>query len=1232
MVMDEFSPVRSLPDYPRIKKLAAALYRLDASPHGAAIMIGSGFSRCAARHVDAMKKMPLWNEFTRSLIRDLYPDQESLHFTDPLRVAEEYRAFFGQAALNDRIRHEIADDSWTTGPLYRSLLQLPWSEVLTTNWDTLLERAASELHSPYYTRVTKTSDLAWAQSPRIVKLHGTIGVTDTFIVAQEDYRTYPERFAPFVNMARQVFIENELCLLGFSGDDPNFLQWAGWVRDHLADHARKIYLVGALNLSAARRKQLESINVAPVDLWPAVAGITDADLRHKTATELFLQAMLDESKSWTEQHEWKPTLLSKGFATIEEHTRALNDPAYGASLLASQLENLGRDRESYPGWVICPPSLRWQLTNQLSSPYPNPKNLEALTADNRAWLLYEIAWRKAVTCEYIQPWLADALFEVADPDTPCVLTKRQQLEIAVVLLNNTRWPLVDNEDDQQILDARAQALIGILEKYASYLPDCEAEVAYYRAFVARDRLDYVGLATRVESVLGEDPIWKLRRAALLIELGRLTEAGQLVVQAFRELRDHHRRDRHSIAILSRLLWAHWLLQAAQWSSVGQAPEALPAFAEGIYRKWKCDPWSWLDDLRNTLDKRRETYSARQSPVEPLFAQGHYRDRGGNDSGNNEVSDFFLLDGLSRTVGIPLRVGGWSGVSLLASDVESMLRYGGTGVDFWDYLLAIRSASSDDDMVIKSVFTRIGVARANQKFVETLVSRLVAVIAYWRKELPSSSEDRRGYALSKLRVFLEILARLAVRVSPAKAKDLFRLAMSIGQQPELRHHWMFTALDDLVTHALKSIPDPEQGDLLAEALAFPLQGEVMSSDFPYWPNPVIDHPNDRRSDRDLDANVARLIEAAASGSTKSKRDSLLRLLPLATKANFLTSTESKQLAVAIWGESPEYQSLPETGLLPHALLLLPVMDAVRATALIRAHLYDHCADILKATQIEVRVIPSPEITRAIETCNSIANAAANQTTHLLPTPAQAVALFDHMTKWRPPAATKGSFQLGLSFGKQLAQSIGNALSYGIVPALDAETKTADRLQGLRAFYSDVEGSQATLPCFVYFAATNDAFSKVVEETIRTALRSRDSAKVGYAAIALRQWVDLEGSNVSDEVERLIATTLSIVESGYSSGLAQIIWLMGGLLGAQRLSEQQRNTLSEAIPNIFEATDYGNIDANSLEAVSASTIRAACVRVMHALQQTFPDKQRLNDLLTKAREDPLPEVRFALHSSG
>ena len=69
--------------------------------------------------------------------------------------------------------------------------------------------------------------------PRIVKLHGSLPATFPLISTEEDYRTYPSKFAPFVNTVRQAMMETVLCLIGFSGDDPNFLHWSGWVRDNL---------------------------------------------------------------------------------------------------------------------------------------------------------------------------------------------------------------------------------------------------------------------------------------------------------------------------------------------------------------------------------------------------------------------------------------------------------------------------------------------------------------------------------------------------------------------------------------------------------------------------------------------------------------------------------------------------------------------------------------------------------------------------------------------------------------------------------------------------------------------------------------------------------------------------------------------------------------------------------------------------------------------------------------
>ena len=150
------------------------------------------------------------------------------------------------------------------------LLELPWVDVFTTNYDTLLER--TEIFGQTYQTVTKSSELTAAFAPRIVKLHGSFPSQTPFIITEEDYRTYPRDFAPFVNTVQQSLLENSFVLIGFSGDDPNFLEWTGWIRDEFGEKHAPIYMVGPLSPGSAERALLARRGVTPIDLSPVFDG------------------------------------------------------------------------------------------------------------------------------------------------------------------------------------------------------------------------------------------------------------------------------------------------------------------------------------------------------------------------------------------------------------------------------------------------------------------------------------------------------------------------------------------------------------------------------------------------------------------------------------------------------------------------------------------------------------------------------------------------------------------------------------------------------------------------------------------------------------------------------------------------------------------------------------------------------------------------------------------------
>lgn len=1224
MTTDQSPSLSQLPDYPQIKKLASALHRLDASRHGAAIMIGAGFSRSAAVHVGGSKRVPLWGQFTNRLAERLYPGR-STKFVDPLRVAEEFRAYFGQAVLNDQIRFEIEDEAWKNGPLYKALLSLPWTDVLTTNWDTLLERAAADLSSPYYTTVTKCSDLAWAPSPRVVKLHGTIGVTDVLIAAQEDYRRYPDAFAPFVNMARQVFIENELCLLGFSGDDPNFLAWAGWVRDHLADHARKIYLVGALDLPAARRTHLESMNIAPVDLGPAVAHIADLDLKHQRATELFLTALSDELKSRVSPHDWRPQRIQQDQLTGPEDIRRRNLPEVGAPLLASQLNLLKETRESYPGWLVCPPAIRWNLANQASNPHPSKAILEALKPEDRAKMLYELCWRRTVTLTRIEPWLADMLLPISDPAVPSAISCRQQIEIALALLSDSRWRSAETANDRREVDQLSLQLVVSIEKFGEYLPDLAAEVAYHRALVLRDRIDYAGLAEAVDKVTGSDPVWMLRKASLVAELGRTDEAAELIARAYGDLLKSHRSDRHSIPVLSRLVWAHWLLQAVQSVKFNAVKEELPSFAEQNYRLWRCDPWVSFEDFRAKLAKRFETHVDQRVPMEVLFPQGQYREHHLDDSSANKHEELHLIDSIACVVGIPIRLGSGVGISILSDDIKRVIVTGGTGEQLRDGVWAIRTASSEGSVSIKDYFTRVGVARSAAEVVNLLVERVQSAIDYWRKVRLRGAVDESGSSLKRLSVLFEVLSRLVVRLPPATSIEIFRFAAALAEEPDMQHGWVVESLGRLVENSLMSVPRDEQVQLLPEALRFPLASELNGSSHREWANPVIHSLNGRDAYPSIDTRIAQLIEAISSSDGRLRLYPLLRLLPLNAQSGFLGESERIRLSQAVWGVSPDFSRLPETGLLPHAYLELPSEDKKSVEELVRRELFCFQPAMLADTQKELRRYPSPELHRATNWCESISSAALDERLQLHPTPEQALILFDELAKWRPAVHT-GALSLG-NQPEHLGAAIGRALSNSIAPSLSTFERDAARFEAVLSFYEEVEGATSALPALTAFSHLGGTVATAIVRRLTRAVLALDQTSVFYASIAIWKWTKLVRPGSLKELDALVALVLAFVESNSSTALHQLIWVATKLAQDGWLSEAQLAALNERLPSIFESVAYEKIGPNAPVVINASTIRSACVTLAKTLLESFPEHIGLAQIVVAAREDALPEVRFA-----
>jgi hypothetical protein len=143
----------------------------------ATVMVGAGMSRNAESMRPGGSAMATWSDLTNAMIDRLYPASPTTDrrrkelkaqagaTSAALRLAEEFTAAFGRGALDDLILRAIPDADFGPGPLHRLLLELPWADVLTTNYDTLLERAAPVALGQRYSVIRTPEEIATPRGP-----------------------------------------------------------------------------------------------------------------------------------------------------------------------------------------------------------------------------------------------------------------------------------------------------------------------------------------------------------------------------------------------------------------------------------------------------------------------------------------------------------------------------------------------------------------------------------------------------------------------------------------------------------------------------------------------------------------------------------------------------------------------------------------------------------------------------------------------------------------------------------------------------------------------------------------------------------------------------------------------------------------------------------------------------------------------------------------------------------
>ena len=1273
--------VSDWPDYRHFLRLQEALW--DEAGSRASLMVGAGFSRNAKPSPGVSGQFPMWSTLANYMAAELYPSEERSRDDSPCRrrparsperIAGEYEVTFGRAAMEDLIRKRVPDTGHEPSALHQELLRLPWQDVFTTNYDTLLERTSVPGRS--YHAVTTVRELTRALPPRIIKLHGSLSADAPLIATEEDYRTYPRRFAPFVNTVRQTLIERSLVLVGFSGDDRNFLEWTGWMRDELGDHHCPIYLVVVHGLDDIQRSLLGNRGVTPIDLTRRARCGAGDDRTPAALVRDFIQRLWQAQPG---KELWTVSMarLDPDHATpADGDDTGVGEPTEGGDSSVGKIEQTIRqwqsERMAYPGWVIAPASRRqavWHATTNWIEPVLLA-SAEGALAD-RIGLLSELNWRLEVAMAPLLPQWLDPLeaaidavergTETGHPDD-CIATGKEH-PVEVRSSDWVRWG--------ELVLAAARAAREMhdgarwtthMERAGRLIERCPGLADRYHHETALWRLaqvDRVGAREAVAKWMPTEtaPIGMLWKAGVLAEVGQLEDARELLRRTLGAIRSGTQVERgRKVEFLSTEGWCTYLQLYVE--SFIHFDNYLKMRDE-VWRRWRelsvdeCNPLQIQEYFSTAL--------GRKIPVPPPEVES----RPTFDPGKRRLTSHFGGGGLgpwlpafaclrwAERAGLPMRTGILSGVAqnewiraskwvgrfFLARSISILVRMGAADVLQKDELVG-----------------RPRVARMVGEDVESLQNLTLAAVG--RESAALRDEPRPWLEVSVLNAVIEVSSRLTLKLGDAGLTKSFTAAMAVYAE------WRGQDLPGLghgVTHWFRRLYEAADADLLARWLPALLEAPMVPEDGPRgarrWHDPLDGFPIRRlvggglragRAGRAMRGAVGRLLRSAGLEVGERREVVVWRLAGL-WRLDLLTATERKKAGALLWADRAS-EGLPYWSELEAVdYTTLPSRRGVDVRAVIKQQLLRDAEGASSGAEGERRggVLGSRrgavlEVGPATQAVLEIPYEPVGVVTW---EPEEARQLWRAMGEWWSAARLTLAMEQDLPATGESESIRARAPSVemflvrvrvaGMARAGEEEWKRILEFVGDTRKYGVL--LTAAMPYFLIHRPDrrDDTADRVIGDLAGSA-----EAMADYAARAVRHWVHLADAQLVEPVpEAVIGTLVDRVAFRRLAGarlclreLSAVLVEKGAVLSKERVDRliSSLTAWAEAVAPETEDHDGGGIapderpDLQERVGLLANALATWWEERRAGLNMPTPVRQ----VLDRYRDDPLPEVRRAV----
>lgn len=813
----------------------------------AAVMVGAGFSKNAENG----DELAMWSDVAQELWSELNPDAaELLDFSASkvTQLGEQYARVFSKPALEELLKRMIPDERVAPGVLHRSLLSLPWSEIFTTNYDTLLERAAEAIVDKAHFTVMCREDIPQSKilgRRRIVKLHGSFPSQRPFIFTEEDYRRYPDKSAPFINLVRQSMLENVFCLIGFSGEDPNFLHWIGWVRDMLDEHALPIYLFVPRAPSLGIQKLLESRRVTAVVL-PTKPGVEEWDYGARFAVlfETLKKPLTASTDDWGKRPvELQPIL--RGPLTSEQRREQI----------VTAFSSMRKTRKSYPGWFVMPYLNRKRFASNVEDVHSLlslsqiQKQLHAEAPHVGIVILAEYIWHQDVLLKCLDDELANLALQLLE------LTAPQSNNVAAAEAADLKK--LEAESPQEFQQCWKEVGLGTLRWAREALRQNEFDVT--RELLLRlfstdlhvaDQIMYEEILLKLYSgdrdqaqklltgwdIRSPDSYMLVRKGMLLGELGEVTQGLKIALVGLKNIRKNQRSRSNSTLYLSQEAWAclaiGYLQDSLDVTLGGNASvESLEYLPDEVTQRLTDLAAVGYDVRREVLQLTADLNAETPPPSQtvtyaPLFELGRYsttRHLGGIYSHRRKVDAAFEWLTLSDRVSLVPRVGNATFDIGSFGQAAWWVQYGDSTQRVLSVIMRLMNSkmleprSSSQFIHSAGWLSRYQVAKTPEPLARELIERSMSFV-----ERMVSQELRSEFMERTIRFHLQVSSRLMIRVTTAgfARAQLDRIVEMYSTKQLVLHPELWKEAAHLTAYCFESLSPAERLTVVDQIASIP----------------------------------------------------------------------------------------------------------------------------------------------------------------------------------------------------------------------------------------------------------------------------------------------------------------------------------------------------------------------------------------------------------------------------